>query len=228
VSALDSGQLRIGPFSRKVGLSASVLRAWETRYGLFSPRRTAGGYRLYGAEEAVRVRRMRAHLARGVAPAESARLVLAERRRPGPGRDLVEAWQLLDTARAQELLDAALEGPEPEVAAAGLLPLLDVLTPERRHIAARMVETRLLALAGGWHAGPGPLVLVGCPEGDHDTLPRIVCALALHRRGWRIVYLGADTPAAAFAGAAEALRPAAVIAEPLGDPLATARQTGGS
>jgi len=143
----DSSPLRIGPFSRKVGLSAAVLRAWEARYGLLSPARTAGGYRLYGAEEATRVQRMRAYLARGLAPAESAQLVLAERRRPGPGRDLVSAWRLLDTATAQELLDGVLEDPAPDVAAAGLLPLLDVLSPERRHVAARMVETRLLTLA---------------------------------------------------------------------------------
>jgi MerR family transcriptional regulator, light-induced transcriptional regulator len=224
----DSSLLRIGAFSQKVGLSAAVLRAWEARYGLFSPMRTAGGYRLYGAEEATRVRRMRANLARGLAPAESAQLVLAERRRPGPGRDLVSAWQLLDTATAQELLDAVLAGPEPDVAAAGLLPLLDVLPPERRHVASRMVETRLLTLAARWHEGPGRLALVGCGAGDHDTLPLIVCGLALHRRGWRIVYLGADTPERAFTSAAAALEPDAVVTGPLEDPLATARQTGGS
>jgi DNA-binding transcriptional MerR regulator len=220
--------LRIGPFSRKVGLSASVLRAWETRYGLFSPTRTASGYRLYGPEEAATVRRMRAHLARGVAPAESARLVLAERRRPGPGRELVAAWQRLDTAEAQQLLDAALRGPEPELAAAELLPLLDLLAPERRHVAARMLETRLLTLAGSWHEGPGKLALLGCEAGDHETLPLIVCGLALHHQGWRIVYLGADAPAGAFADVARALEPDAVITGPLEDPLAAARQTGGS
>lgn len=224
----DSSPLRIGPFSREVGLSAAVLRAWEARYGLFSPMRTAGGYRLYGPEEVTRARRMRALLARGMAPAESAKLVLAERRRPGPGRDLVTAWRLLDTATAQQLLDTILAGPEPDVAAAELLPLLDRLTPERRHVAARMVETRLLTLAGRWHEGPGRLALIGCGAGDRDTLPLIVCALALHRRGWRIVYLGADTPARAFASAAEALEPATVVTGPLDDPLATALQVGGS
>jgi DNA-binding transcriptional MerR regulator len=216
-------------FSRRVGVSAAVLRAWESRYGLFTPARTTGGYRLYGPEEATRVRRMRAYLAHGVAPAESAQLVLTERRRRGPARDLVAAWQAVDTAEAQRLLDAALGGAEPEVAAAGLLPLLDVLPADRRHVAARMLETRLLALADGWHDGPGRLALLGCRAGDHRTLPLIACALALHRRGWRIVYLGADTPAAAFAGAVDALEPAVVIAGPLEDPLATAAaQAGGS
>ena len=69
-----------------------------------------------------------------------------------------------------------------------------------------MVETRLLALGERWHEGAGPLALVGCGPGEHDTLPLIVLALALHRRGWRIVYLGADTPVDAFASAAAALR----------------------
>ena len=75
------------------------------------------------------------------------------------GRDLVAAWRELDTAAAQRSLDDVLGDPEPDVAAAGLLPLLDVLPPERRHVAARMVETRLLALADGWHEGPGRLAL---------------------------------------------------------------------
>ena len=138
------------------------------------------------------------------------------------------AWEALDTAAAQRGLDELLGGPEPDVAAASLLPLLGALSAERRHVAARMVETRLLARAERWHEGPGRLALVGCRPGEHDTLPLIVCALALHRRGWRIVYLGADTPEEAFASAAEALRPAAIVTGPLDDPLATALQAGGS
>ena len=224
----ESSQLRIGAFSRRVGESAAVLRAWESRYGLLAPRRTAAGYRLYGAEEAARVVRMRAYLARGVAPAESAQLVLAERRRPGPVRGLVAAWQALDITTAHRLLDAALGGAEPEVAAAELLPLLDRLPADRRHVAARMLETRLLAHAGGWHEGSGRLALIGCRVGDHDTLPLIVCALALHRRGWRIVYLGADTPEATLTGVTEALQPVVVITGPLADPLTAVAQTGGS
>ena len=102
---------------------------------------------------------MRALLARGLAAAESARLVLAERRAPGPGRDLAAAWRALDTAAAQRALDDLLDDPEPEVAAAGLLPLLRELPPERRHFAARMVETRLLALGDALARGPGRLAL---------------------------------------------------------------------
>src|SRR6187551_3149368 len=76
MAAPVTGELRIGAFSRRVGVSPAVLRAWEARYGLFTPRRTSGGFRLYSPEDESRVRRMLAHLAEGVAPRESAALVL--------------------------------------------------------------------------------------------------------------------------------------------------------
>ena len=50
--------LRIGELSRRVGVSSELLRAWERRYGLLSPTRTPGGFRLYGDEDERRVVRM--------------------------------------------------------------------------------------------------------------------------------------------------------------------------
>ena len=38
----DGGRLRIGELSKRVGVSPELLRAWETRYGLVDPERTAG------------------------------------------------------------------------------------------------------------------------------------------------------------------------------------------
>jgi DNA-binding transcriptional MerR regulator len=70
--------LRIGELSRRLGVSDHVLRAWESRYGLLQPGRSAGGFRLYSEADALRVRRMQAHLARGLSAAEAAREVLGE------------------------------------------------------------------------------------------------------------------------------------------------------
>ena len=70
--------LRIGELSRRVGVSSELLRAWERRYGLLSPMRTPGGFRLYRDEDERRIERMLGHLEAGASAAEAARLALAE------------------------------------------------------------------------------------------------------------------------------------------------------
>src|SRR5947209_19379588 len=76
--AADRGSVRIGELSRRVGVTPEVLRAWERRYGILSPTRTDGGFRLYGEDDERRIRRMLQHLERGLSAAEAARLALAE------------------------------------------------------------------------------------------------------------------------------------------------------
>ncbi|HZA82975.1 MAG TPA: MerR family transcriptional regulator, partial [Actinomycetes bacterium] len=76
--------MRIGELARRTGTSPELLRAWERRYGLLRPARSQGGFRLYTAADEARVRRMREHLARGVAAAQAARLAVAA---DGPGPD---------------------------------------------------------------------------------------------------------------------------------------------
>src|SRR3954467_9045979 len=82
-----AGHLRIGELSRRVGVSTELLRAWERRYGLLSPTRTAGGVLLCGAADGQRVRRMLQHLESGVSASEGARLALLEPTGPAPGYD---------------------------------------------------------------------------------------------------------------------------------------------
>ena len=97
--------------------------------------RTAGGYRLYSADDEARVRSMRAHLAQGLSAAEAARLVrdapapAAERAVPA---DLAAAlWSALDNfddSGAQAAFDrlVATFGIE-TVAATAILPYLRTL-----------------------------------------------------------------------------------------------------
>src|SRR5690349_20265133 len=118
--------LRIGELSRRLGVSDHVLRAWESRYGLLQPVRSAGGFRLYSEADESRIRRMLAHLAHGLSAAEAARAVLGEdsvtsadlgratgthRTAPTVGElsgDLRQALDAFDEPAAQAVLDRLL------------------------------------------------------------------------------------------------------------------------
>src|SRR5215212_597892 len=93
--APQASWMPIGELSRRVGVSAARLRAWERRYGLLQPRRTRGNYRMYSAVDEARVRLMQRHLLQGVPATQAAELAIAARFSVVPGQaksvDLREA-----------------------------------------------------------------------------------------------------------------------------------------
>ena len=207
--------LRIGALSRRVGVTPELLRAWELRYGLLRPERSPGGFRLYSAEDEQRVRAMRRHLASGIAAAEAARLALLQatplpsREAPEGLRDeLRQALDRLDEPAAQAAFDRLLGALSLEtVLRDAVIPYLRELgerwqsgeaTVAQEHFASNVLRGRLLGLARGWGRGAGPTAVLACAPGELHDLPLIAFGLALAGRGWRIAYLGPDTPAAAI------------------------------
>lgn len=75
---------RIRAVSAATGVPAATLRAWERRYGVPCPERGPNGYRMYSEQSVCRVRRMIELGRQGLAPAEAARVVLAEPNVPLP------------------------------------------------------------------------------------------------------------------------------------------------
>ncbi len=220
--AADPGQLRIGEFARRVGVNPELLRAWERRYGVLRPIRSAGGFRLYTADDAARVERMRRALDDGLSAAEAARVAL-EDDRPTVGllddaaARLLAAIESYDEAAAHAVLDEGL-------AAFGLEALLrDVILPtltrvgagweqgdiaiSQEHFASNLIRGRLLALTRLWGRGAGPLALLACAPGEAHDISLLAFGLVLRSHGWRILYLGADTPITTVVEAAEAMRP---------------------
>jgi MerR family transcriptional regulator, light-induced transcriptional regulator len=61
----------------RTGIPIPLLRAWQSRYGIVSPTRTAAGYRLYDDAALDRLRSMRALVDEGWAPSTAARAILA-------------------------------------------------------------------------------------------------------------------------------------------------------
>ena len=225
-----AGLLRIGELSRRSGVSPELLRAWERRYGLLEPTRSAGGLRLYSAADLDRVSAMQQHLAEGLAAAEAAALAAEADPPPDRGvafspaaarRDLGAALSAFDEARAHAVLDQLLATATLDsILSDVLIPFLRELgvrwergeiTVAQEHFASSVLRGRLLGLARGWDRGFGPRVLLSCAPGERHDLGLIAFGLALRARGFRILYLGADTPIESIAQTARAARPHVVV-----------------
>ncbi|MDW5597763.1 MerR family transcriptional regulator [Conexibacter stalactiti] len=227
--------MTIGELARRTGVSTDLLRAWERRYGLLAPRRTTTNRRLYSGSDALRVSLMQRYLAAGVPAAAAAERVCATTITVDVGAGPAIAPHEVAAAHAE--LRTALDAFE-ETAAQRVLERLfaahsrlavvrDVLLPYLRelgdrweagsidvaqeHFASTFAEARFMAMARGWDRGPGPRALLACPAGERHTFGLTAFGIALHARGWRIVYLGADTPAAMVAAAADTVPPDLVV-----------------
>jgi MerR family transcriptional regulator, light-induced transcriptional regulator len=229
MEAEATGYVRIGELSRRAGVSADLLRAWERRYGLLRPTRSEGGFRLYSPQDEQRVALMRDHLERGLSAAQAARLILDEtERRPDESpalargaESLRQALDALDESAAHTALDTLLANLSLEtVLGEVVMPYLHELgerwergeaTVADEHFASNLLRGRLLGLARGWDRGLGPRALLACAPGEQHDLALIVFGLALRERGWRITYLGPDTPIDSLENAARTLEPAAAV-----------------
>jgi MerR family transcriptional regulator, light-induced transcriptional regulator len=81
----------------------------------------------------------------------------------------------------------------------------------QEHFASNLLRGRLLGLARGWGRGDGPRALLACPEGERHDLGLIAFGLALRERGWRIDYLGPDTPLESLEEAAQRTGPSVIV-----------------
>jgi MerR family transcriptional regulator, light-induced transcriptional regulator len=231
--------LRIGELSRRLGVSDHVLRAWESRYGLLQPVRSAGGFRLYSEADALRIRRMQAHLAHGLSAAEAARAVLGEDsvagtdlgRAVGPDRApstaselpgaLRRALDTFDEPAAQAVLDRLVFDLSlttvlrnvvvPYLAELGERWEQGTASVAQEHFASNVIRGRLAGLARGWGNGHGPRAILACPPGELHDLALMVFGIVLNRNGWRIDYLGMSTPVEELTRAVDAIRPDLVV-----------------
>lgn len=227
-----SSYLRIGELSRRTGVAPELLRAWERRYGLLRPARSSGGFRLYSEADERRVELMQAHLSSGLAAAEAARRAVGDdvpvdRAADGSpeledaARALRSALDSFAEADSQAALDRlfsafTLESVLQDVVMPYLSELGDrwvggEVNVAQEHFASNVLRGRLLGLARGWDGGDGPRALLACAPGELHDLGLIAFGLALRRRGWRITFLGPDTPTDTLAETTRRLEPALVV-----------------
>jgi len=86
------------------------------------------------------------------------------------------------------------------------------ITVQQEHFASALVLRRLDALIA---ATPPPTrpgrILIGCPPEEGHTLAPLMLSLLLRRRGWDILFLGANIPLQDFVATTQTARPHLVI-----------------
>ena len=143
--------MRISELSRRVGVSVDTLRAWERRYGVLSPRRTAGNTRMYSAIDEARVGVMKRYIAQRLPVAQAAEMAMAAPLRvsQGTGEELPEH----ERRRGLRELGSALEAFDETSADRALQQLLaayaptavigQVVLPYLREVGERWAQNRL-------------------------------------------------------------------------------------
>lgn len=207
--------------ARETSVPADTFRAWERRYGVPHPKRTAGGHRLYSERDIALIRWLRDRTVEGVnishavmlltntldtapeevASAEQARAI--ERLVDELLRGLTE----FDTQMAERLLSEAFSlYPFEQV-------LLDVVQPalveigERwhrgeinvavEHFATQFIRRRLAGLLNLFEgSGQRATIIMGCAPHELHDIGVLLGSLFLVRRGWRVIYLGPQVPLA--------------------------------
>lgn len=101
----------IGHAARLTGVPSATLRAWERRYGLVTPVRTDGGYRLYDEAGLQLLRAMAALVAAGWSPREAAEHLRADNAATA-SQARQQPWDAYLSATTEALTDAGSAAAE--------------------------------------------------------------------------------------------------------------------
>ena len=228
---------RIKEAATRAGLTPTVARAWERRYGVVEPARTSAGYRMYDDASIERLRTMRLLVEDGWTASAAARAV-ADGTAPavgagGPGHaagtvvsgDPIEALVSAAAALDGDQIEAALDelfgrGSFEAIVDALLMPAAAALgdawaagriTVAGEHAASAALGRRLAgAFEAAGHADGRPVV-VGLPPGSRHELGALAFATALRRRGVAVLYLAADVPIASWLDVRARLQPRVLV-----------------
>jgi MerR family transcriptional regulator, light-induced transcriptional regulator len=226
---------------KETGLKADVLRAWERRYDLPMPRRTPGGHRLYSDYDIETVKWLKARQAEGLSISRAVDLwkeVVSTGRDPlgnptsasSTSNTRIERLRAewlagcmgFDSVRAEQALNQAFAIYPVETVCTAILQqglseigqawMVGEITAQQEHFASALAVRRIETLITATPPPTRPqMVLVGCPPGEWHTFSSLLLSLFLRRKGWQVVYLGADAPIEEMEHTATAVHPNLII-----------------
>lgn len=231
---------RVSQVAARLGVSPHSLRAWEKRYQLPSPQRSAGGYRQYDDRDIRRLEFMVELIADGTPTHEAARLALDQvpaRGESGPDRSssYAEAVELRRRAfnAITELDEAGVRAAFAEAAqldldvavsdvllasVGGLATKDDVpetsftgLTAAHAHFGSHLARVHLADLLREHAPDAGPRLWLACPPRELHDVGLLGFGVLAAQAGWRIRFFGGNTPVRALGELARRHRPDALV-----------------
>jgi MerR family transcriptional regulator, light-induced transcriptional regulator len=242
-------------------IKPDTLRAWERRYHIPKPQRTASGHRLYSQNDIDMLHWLLARQEEGLSISRA-----------------IEMWQHMQPDDSQELGTnghhdndgAALAHPSiavahpiaPSASGEGTLaqftdqwvkacinfdqPLADQILSQAfalfpvETVCTRLIQVGLAQIGDGWLRGTVTVqqehfassiairrmetmltatpdatrnarILVGNPPGEEHTFVPLMLSLLLRRRGWDVIYLGANVPIGSLDSTLDSVKPNLVI-----------------
>jgi len=201
--------------SSLTGVNPITLRAWERRYGLINPVRTAKGHRLYSREDINLIHQIMELLDKGVSISQ-VQQTLQEREETVLSIAPEDVWtryrqhmilaiSRFDETALDDIYNEALSlYPVDVVTDSLVIPLLETLgkrwdtregTVAEEHFFNVFLRNKLGArFHHRVRQAPGPRLLCACLPNEKHELGLLLFALSAHASGCKLVILGANLP----------------------------------
>lgn len=216
------------------GVPSITLRSWERRYGVPDPKRDVKGYRLYSERDIAVTRWLHERVQQGVGISRAVNMLqllghVGARVEPAPtfmpeemrARLLTAVMQSDAVAMGQVLAEALAVGSVEDMALSIVQPVLHSIGEEwsqgrlsvtTEHIASNQLRAHLAQLI---QISPPPLrserLVIGCAPGEMHEMGALMLSLFLRRRGFDVLYAGANVESSSLFDDAIRMQPEAVL-----------------
>lgn len=200
--------MNIQAVARRTGVPAATLRKWEERYGVPAPHRTDGSQRRYSDRDVRQIEWLRDRLAEGFRIGHAVRLLQRVDEPAGSAQALLEgivrAIREKEQGRIEALVNQAFalypcektitDIAVPVLVETGALWERGEISVAHEHFVSQLFATKLRSLVDATASGSAGLAVLACVPGERHELGLLCAAALLQMDGWRVVYLGQDTP----------------------------------
>jgi methanogenic corrinoid protein MtbC1 len=204
--------------ARDTGVPPDTFRAWERRYGVPHPQRTPGGHRLYSERDIAIIRWLRDRTEEGMnishavmlltsvmEAADSPAVQSETRTLVTMAEELINGLISFDAALAERVMgeafalyafeDVLLNLVQPAMIEVGERWHRGEINVASEHFSTEFVRRKMASLLNVFETNAQrDTIVVGCAPSELHDIGILFASLFLVRRGWHVVYLGAQVP----------------------------------